>query len=35
MTAMNGVYFDEGLVEVVDPKEVVTTDAILRVGLPL
>lgn len=32
MTAMNKVYFDEGMVEVVDPKEVVTTEALVRVS---
>jgi protein arginine N-methyltransferase 3 len=33
MTTMNNVYFDEGLVEVVDAKEVVTSECIVRVGL--
>jgi hypothetical protein len=32
MTAMSDVYFDEGLVEVVDADEVVTTESIVRVS---
>ena len=32
MTAMNSVYFDEGLVEYVDEKEVVTDGFVVRVG---
>jgi hypothetical protein len=32
MTAMNKVYFDEGMVEVVDPKEVVTSAGVVRVS---
>lgn len=32
MTAMNQVYFNEGLVEYVDAKEVVTDECIVRVG---
>lgn len=33
MTAMNGVYFDEGLVEVVDAAEIATNEAVVRVSL--
>lgn len=32
MTCMNKVYFDEGMVEVVDPKELVTSEAVVRVS---
>jgi protein arginine N-methyltransferase 3 len=32
MTAMDKVYFDEGLVEVVDASEIVTDDAVVRVS---
>lgn len=32
MTSMAGVYFDEGIVETVNAKEVITDDAILKVS---
>jgi hypothetical protein len=31
MSAMNTVYFNEGIIEVVDSKEIVTSEAIVRV----
>ena len=33
MSAMDSVYFKEGLVEVVDEKEIVTNEAVVRVSL--
>lgn len=32
MSSMSGVYFDEGIVETVDAKEIITEDAILKVS---
>ena len=32
MSAMDSVYFDEGLVEYVDAEEVITDEVVVRVG---